>query len=47
MSGGSGVGKSHLSKVISNECGMNVVVVSATELLSKYFGDTERQVMYL
>jgi SpoVK/Ycf46/Vps4 family AAA+-type ATPase len=41
LHGPSGCGKSYLAKIISNEAKMNFVSVRSTELLSKYFGETE------
>ena len=42
--GPSGSGKSYLAKIIACECKANYVHVRCTELLSKYFGETEANI---
>ena len=44
VSGPIGVGKTHLANVIAASSDMNMISLSSTQLLSKYFGETEKQV---
>ena len=47
ITGPHGCGKTLLSHTVAAACGMNVISLSATELLSKWFGQTEQTIRKL
>jgi len=47
ISGGRGCGKTFLAKIIASECGLNTILISSTDLLSKWFGETESKLRQL